>query len=63
MNEEVLTKPTVGDVIRQLSKYDPSVPFVICDADTNYTIEIIHFDNYDDYISLSGLYSEMDKSR
>lgn len=57
--KEVLFEPTVGQVIELLSKYHKDMPFRMEDADTNWTIKIIHVDEVVGELFFSGDYSEM----
>lgn len=60
MTDTVLRFPTVGDVIEHLSKFHSAAPFRIEDADTNWTIGLIHVTEDGGAVWLSGEYSEMD---
>ena len=63
----ILSFPTVKDLIAELSKFDGSLPIIISDADTGWTINKIHIELSKDYrcepytpaVVLSGEYSEM----
>lgn len=59
MSERVLVEPTVGQVIDLLSGYHKDMPFRMEDADTNWTIKIIHVDVVDGELFFSGEYNEM----
>ena len=61
MTQTTLTKPTVGEMINKLSEYPIDMPLRIEDADTNWTIDIIHFDDGTGELFLSGQYWEMVK--
>ena len=55
-----LQKPTVKDIIDYLSQFPPETPFRIEDADTNWTISIIHaHQDQEGKVWFSGEYSEM----
>ena len=55
-----ITKPTVGDIVTLLSKLPQDKPFRIEDADTAWTIDIIHVRSDDDAIWFYGKYEEME---
>ena len=54
-----LDKPTIGDMIKKLSEYPSDMPFRIEDADTNWTIDLIHFEESDGKLFIKGEYGEM----
>lgn len=58
-DDQILTNPTVGDVIAYLQKLPPDIKFRIEDTDTNWTMARIHFNVADGYLFLSGRYDEM----
>lgn len=58
--KETLERPTVKDMIELLSKLDPVTPFRIQDADTDWTIEIVHVMTNDLGVWLHGHYHEME---
>lgn len=60
--DAVLHKPTVADMIRQLAKYPPNMLLTLEDADTSWTIDVIHFSAAGGEVSLFGSYDEMNKS-
>jgi hypothetical protein len=55
----VLTNPNVSGLIEALQRYEPGMPVIIRDADTDWTINIIHIEVEDGKLVLFGEYSEM----
>lgn len=63
MDEKILDKPTVGDLVAFLSTLPQDMPIIIEDADTNWTIDKIHITRgKDGPISMWGSYPEMTSS-
>lgn len=54
-----LKSPTVADVIALLATLPPETPFRLVDADTNWTISVIHIDVDEEAAWFSGMYEEM----
>lgn len=60
---EKLDRPTVADLIRKLSTYPADMPVRLQDADTDWTICIIHFSvEKEKTLFLGGEYCEMEKT-
>jgi hypothetical protein len=59
METVLLHHPTVAELIASLSKLPQDRKIIISDADTQWDIDIIHIDDQDGYIELSGEYPEM----
>lgn len=59
LNRGKLESPKVRDLISKLSEFNPEMPIRIEDADTQWLIKIIYFDEYEGKILMSGKYNEM----
>ena len=62
MSDLVLSKPTVAEIIAVLSKFPPDHKFTLDDADTRWTIDVIHIAVYDGEVQFYGVYEEMGKA-
>jgi hypothetical protein len=58
-DKTVLHQPTVAEVIAYLSQFPPETPFRIEDADTSWTIHVIHACRDAAAVWFSGQYHEM----
>uniref|UniRef100_A0A6M3KUN2 Uncharacterized protein n=1 Tax=viral metagenome TaxID=1070528 RepID=A0A6M3KUN2_9ZZZZ len=54
-----LIKPKVKDLVKLLLSFDQEKEIIISDADTGWTISIIHFEEYNGKIEMAGAYGEM----
>lgn len=59
MEEVIIHNPSVSDLVKELSKLPQDMKIIISDADTGWTIDIIHINEYGGKIEMSGDYSEM----
>ena len=59
MREEVITDPTVTDIIEYLKRLPPETKFHIRDPDTGWDVHIIHIEVDKDGCWFGGEYHEM----
>ena len=59
MNDIILDKPKVKELVKRLLTLDQNMPIRLEDADTCWTIEKIHLEVYNSKLFLSGRYGEM----
>jgi len=57
--EKVLNQPTVQQVIELLATYPPDTKFTIEDADTLWSIDVIHVRENQGEVYFYGTYPEM----
>ena len=60
MEKVRIENPTVGSLVAFLLTLDQSKPIIICDPDTGFNITIIHIDETNGKIEMTGYYFEME---
>ena len=52
-------RPTIGQLIEFLQKFPSDKPLRLLDADTGWTIPVIHIEQREEAVWLYGIYDEM----